>query len=227
MEESKKIKIYFPNKDHVGFESFLQGLFPGKEIEYVKNWKDTRLNLIVFTGGEDVSPSMYGENTGKYTHTNAKRDQKESDDYHSIYYGTPRLGICRGAQFLTVMNGGKLIQHVEGHKGCLDTIETYVPGSGKYVIKVPSDHHQMMFPYNLSKDRYEILGHSEYFKSNTYLNGDNQEIELPDNFLEPEIIYYPQHNSLAIQSHPEWITDSNDTSLKVIYTLIKNKLFKN
>ena len=121
------------------------------------------------------------------------------------------------------MAGGKLIQHVEGHKGTLDSISL----NDGTIIEIPSDHHQMMYPYNLSEDRYEIIGHSTYFKSSVYLNGENENIILPNNFLEPEIVYYNEYRSLAIQSHPEWIKDSNNKSLKIIYNLINKTILKN
>jgi hypothetical protein len=60
-----------------------------------------------------------------------------------------------------------------------------------------------MYPYNLPKKHYEIIAHSTYFRSNTYLDGDNKEIDIPKDFLECEIVYYPNTNSLAIQGHPE------------------------
>ena len=226
MQEKSKVNIFFPNNDGNQFKTFLEGLFPDKEVNIVKNWKDTPLSLIVFTGGEDVTPSFYGENVGKHTFTNTMRDQNEFDIFHTIFYGTPKLGICRGAQFLTVAAGGKLIQHVEGHRNTTDKI-TLSSEHGEYIIEVPSDHHQMMFPYNLNKTKYEILGHSTYFKSSVYLNGENENIVLPNNFLEPEIVYYSDYNSLAIQSHPEWISNPADKSLQVIYNIIRKTILKN
>ena len=138
-----------------------------------------------------------------------------------MYYQIPKLGVCRGAQFLTVMAGGKLIQHVTGHNNTTDSI--YYQGK---VLNIPSDHHQMMYPFNLDKSNYSILGHSLHFKSDTYLNGENENIELPENFLEPEIVFYNDFNSLCIQSHPEWISDSSDTSFRYIMNLIRTKVLK-
>lgn len=205
---------------------FLKNVF--KEYNVVPHVMNSKgglpsiIHLILFTGGEDVSPKLYKENQGKYTRCNTSRDQTEQDIFHRIYYAVPKLGICRGAQFLTVMAGGKLIQHVTGHNSSRDRI--YYQGA---VLDIPSDHHQMMFPFNLKKEKYRILGHSLYFKSNTYLNGDNEEIELPKNFLEPEIVFYEEYNSLCIQSHPEWISDTSDVSFKYISNLIRSKTFKN
>lgn len=190
------------------------------------------IDLMVFTGGEDVSPLYYGETIGKYTNTNSQRDTLEFKLINgkipsSIIKKIPKLGICRGAQLLTVYNGGKLIQHVVGHNNNEQIIELKKHSiEGSKTIQVSSDHHQMMFPYNLEKSKYELLGWSKNFQSNTYLNGENNEIELPKNFLEPEIIHYNITNSLCIQSHPEWCVGSigsNECLRLIDYYLIEKK----
>ena len=163
----------------------------------VKNSKD--IDLVLFTGGEDVNPAHYNENIGKYTHINSNRDKKEIDTFYRFKGKSFLLGICRGNQLLTILSGGKLIQHVEGH--CRD--HSMVLNNGlKY--NITSSHHQMIYPFDLNEKDYELIGYSEYFQSNTYLNGDNEEIELSNNFLEPEIVYYKKTNALCIQGHPEW-----------------------
>lgn len=235
-DNKKNIKnVFFPNKDGASHLEFIKGIFPDKEINIVDKSRDVSLDLIVFTGGPDVHPDYYGQAVGKHTYTDKKRDEVEQKLFHDIWYGVPKLGICRGAQFLTVMCGGKLIQHVTGHQNCTDNIEVQIIGESTLdyhqdrhrVISIPSDHHQMMYPFSMQKKDYEIIGYSEYFKSNTYLNGNDEETKLPDDFVEPEIVYYKPYNSLAIQSHPEWITDKNDQSLRFIYNIIQEKLFTN
>jgi len=204
---------------------FLKKTFPEYNVVGIVKEEDKSLpnviNLILFTGGEDVSPSFYGETKGKFTKNNKHRDDVEHNLFHKMYYQIPKLGICRGAQFLTVMAGGKLIQHVTGHNSTKDAI--YYGGK---VLNIPSDHHQMMYPFNLNTSQYSLLGYSLHFKSDVYLNGQNENIELPENFLEPEIVFYNEYNSLCIQSHPEWISDSSDTSLKYIINLIRTRVLK-
>ena len=163
----------------------------------VKNSKD--IDLVLFTGGEDVNPHYYNEQIGKYTYINNNRDEKEIDTFHRFKGKSFLLGICRGNQLLTLLSGGKLIQHVEGH--CRDH-SMVLNNSLKY--NITSSHHQMIYPFNMNPKDYELLAYSEYFQSNTYLNGDNEEIELSNNFLEPEIVYYKKTNALCIQGHPEW-----------------------
>ena len=167
------------------------------KVNDVKNPKD--IDLVLFTGGEDVNPAQYGENLGKNTSINASRDRKEIVTFRKFKGHSFILSICRGSQLLTVLSGGKLIQHVEGH--CRD--HSMVLNNGlKY--NITSSHHQMIYPFDLNEKDYELIGYSEYFQSNTYLNGDNEEIELSNNFLEPEIVYYKKTNALCIQGHPEW-----------------------
>jgi GMP synthase-like glutamine amidotransferase len=167
------------------------------KVKDVTNPKD--IDLVLFTGGEDVDPGIYNENVGKRTHINKSRDKKEMDTFYKFQNHSFMLGICRGSQLLTTLSGGKLIQHVEGH--CRDH-SMILNNTLRY--NITSSHHQMLYPFNLNEKDYELIAYSEYFQSNTYLNGDNEEIELAKNFLEPEIIYYKNTNALCIQGHPEW-----------------------
>jgi GMP synthase-like glutamine amidotransferase len=189
------------------------------------------VDLMIFTGGEDVDPERYYESRGKNTYVNKKRDQDEFlylyPESTKTYFmsSIPKLGICRGAQLLTVYNGGKLIQHVEGHKNNEQVIET----TSGTTYTISSDHHQMMNPFELKKNSYELIAWSKYFQSNQYLNGKNENIKLPKNFLESEIIYYNNSNSLCIQPHPEWCIGSKGSEycLKLINKYLLKKSIAN
>lgn len=167
------------------------------KINDVKDPKD--IDLVLFTGGEDINPKNYGEEIGKFTSINNSRDTKEIDTFHKFIGNSLLLGICRGNQLLTVLSGGKLIQHVEGH--CKDHS---IILNDRLRYNITSSHHQMIYPFDMNQQNYELIGFSEYFQSKTYLNGNNEEIELSKDFLEPEIVYYKNTNALCIQGHPEW-----------------------
>ena len=64
------------------------------KIVDVKNPKD--IDLVLFTGGEDVNPQYYNEQIGKYTHINNNRDEKEINTFHRFRNHSFLLGICRG-----------------------------------------------------------------------------------------------------------------------------------
>jgi len=198
----KKLNVLI--NEQTGNDSYLAFLalqFDVNIINFSNYTGKENIDLVLFTGGEDVYPEYYGERTGKYTSINKKRDNIE----HKMFQYTlniPKLGICRGSQFLTVMAGGKLIQHVEGHGiGGKHTIDIVHPFN--QIVEITSTHHQMLYPFNLSKEDYIMCAYSTYNRSGVYLNGDNENISLPNDFVESEIVFYPKYNALAIQGHPE------------------------
>jgi gamma-glutamyl-gamma-aminobutyrate hydrolase PuuD len=186
-------KVYIPSNKHSSFTNYINWL-PNAEI--VTNLGSA--DLILFAGGEDVHPNLYGQHVGQWTHTNPLRDIGESYIFQYAQRNRKKiLGICRGSQFVTVMSGGNLLQHVPEH----GVPHTAFLSNGK-VITVASTHHQMMNPYVLSRDEYKLIGVSKK-RIDSYMDGDNEVVPLEEDFLEPEIVYYPKTNALAIQGHPE------------------------
>lgn len=174
--------------------------------------------LVVFTGGEDVTPSLYGCKKHRTTYSNLKRDQDEQTIFSKI---DPKkqvcLGICRGSQFLCVMNGGKLVQNVCNHA----TGFTHGISDGKRIYQITSTHHQMQYPFNLEQEDYDLLFTSYGTESNFYEGDGIDPYILPDR--EPEIVLYHKENlpkCLAVQGHPEMIPDS--PVAKMINNLVKD-----
>ena len=224
MESNKqKLKIMFA--DGITDKSCVNYLNVMFDVEVLNFTTDVDYentpSLIVFTGGADVEPRKYEEKKGKYTNCDTQRDLVEGTVYLNFRGMVPFLGICRGAQLLTVMEGGALIQHTTGHRNCTHTISKSNGRAEEYTMS--GDHHQMMYPFKLKSEFYEILYHSTYFNSDTYLNGDNEEIQLPSNFVEPEIVMYPNSRALAIQGHPEWMGEEH-AAVKMTLNLINDKL---
>ncbi len=168
-------------------------------------------NLVVFTGGEDVTPAFYKEPKGKYTQNNPKRDDNENYAFDTcIKLGLPMVGICRGNQILTVFSGGRLIQHQENPK-FIHSIKTY---DNKELL-VSSTHHQAAYPYDMDKDSYKLLGWTEDI-SKFHLNGLNEEISNKP-FKEVEVIYFPKTNCLGIQPHPEMLYGNEEYKETIEY----------
>lgn len=156
-----------------------------------------RADLVVFTGGEDVSPYLYGEPTGRSTYTNRERDKEEVKIYRkAIELGKHIIGICRGSQLSCVMAGGVLVQD-QANPDYLHPIHT---SDGKKV-NITSTHHQAQMPYNILKDEYKILAWTED-QSFYHLDGEEKEL-YTDKEKEVEICFYPKIKALAIQGHPE------------------------
>lgn len=208
------IKVYIVGGDKSYVNLFLD------EIKIVT--KVSEANIVLFTGGEDVCPAYYGENTGKYTQCNRLRDESEIKIFNEAKnYKKFCLGICRGNQLLTVLSGGGLIQHVTGH-GISGKHKIHLMNED-IDIDITSTHHQMIYPYYLDKKDYTILAKSKDNLSKTYLNGDNKEKSLSDNFVECEIVYYNRTNCLCIQGHPEYMP-KNSSAVKYINVLIREYL---
>jgi putative glutamine amidotransferase len=68
---------------------------------------------LLFTGGQDVSPALYGEEKADYcSEICAQRDLMEAMLFSLAVTGLdkPAFGICRGIQFFNALLGGTLYQ---------------------------------------------------------------------------------------------------------------------
>lgn len=148
-------------------------------------------DLIIFTGGADVDPSLYNEPKHHSTYSHIERDQFEKE-FFDKHFTTPKAGICRGGQFLNVMSGGSLWQDVDNHTRShnLTDIET------QREIQVTSTHHQMMRPGTQG----ELVATAyESTKRATAL-----EFNRNKDFADIEVVYYPDTQCLCFQPHPEY-----------------------
>lgn len=156
-------------------------------------------DVILFAGGADVSPHLYGERPIEGTYSHFERDVYNKRLWDGMKPGQKAVGICRGAQFLNVMNGGKLWQDVDNHTGTHE-LEDLITGQ---VVSVSSTHHQMMRP----TDKAEIVAIA-YESSQRYCA---DEISIcPDSDWEEgnediEVVFYDEaHPTLCFQPHPEY-----------------------
>src|SRR6266545_4672075 len=71
------------------------------------------LDAIIFTGGSDVDPGLYGEERHATVSVRPQRDKAELMLMRAaLAKDLPLFGICRGMQLMTVAYGGKLHQHL-------------------------------------------------------------------------------------------------------------------
>jgi putative glutamine amidotransferase len=166
------------------------------------------IRVVFFSGGADVSPSLYGERPSSRTlEVDVVRDQQEQELFRLAREANlPMIGICRGAQFLCVMAGGRLCQHLEGHhlgRDQVHGIRALDLNGAVRDLECSSMHHQMQLP----PAGVEVLAWAEpRLARGRYLNGDDQPI-APD--AEFEAVYYPQARSLGFQWHPEWMSPAH------------------
>lgn len=182
-------------------------------VELIPEDEYFNADLALFTGGEDVSPELYGETYHESTGVNKYRDEKEVKMYNKLQEaGIPCLGICRGSQFLTALQeNGRLIQDVKNHAmwGQHELINL-IDGIPKEItegLTITSTHHQMMYPFDVPN--HIILAISPFRSRDYYmLNNDVNVKEIP---CEPEIVYYQNTKCLCIQGHPEMMKQPNKT----------------
>lgn len=216
--KNNRIKLYVVGPS-VGYATFLH-------CELVKNMEDA--DLVLFTGGEDVDPSLYKEKSGEFTHSNMKRDMFElGQAYDAIRLKKPIFGTCRGAQFGCMMAGGRLVQHMNHpyqHQMTLYDGTTFTTNSL---------HHQMQHPYNLHPTKYILVGWAKGL-SNIYLNGEDREMILPTNIKgdesynkEAELVYYRDIKWLGIQGHPEMMNYNSkmcNILRSMVYLMLEDRL---
>ena len=83
---------------------------------------------VVITGGHDVDPVLYAQESKVLPHYDPDRDAFESaiiDD--ALARHLPLLGICRGAQLLNVRLGGDLHQDLRSHRRHTSQRRTILP----------------------------------------------------------------------------------------------------
>lgn len=163
-------------------------------------WEDgmDQPDLVLFTGGADVSPNLYGE-INLASHNDPKRDQLEILIFEEYLNKVPLVGICRGGQFLNVMSGGSMYQDVDGHCNGNHVLVDLLTDS---THEVTSTHHQMMRPNN---DGYIVAVATESTSALIPVDGVLLHAEykvLPHDDI--EVVYYKKTNALCFQPHPEY-----------------------
>lgn len=153
-----------------------------------------KYDLVVWNGGADISPYLYGERVLPNTRPYFSRDLHEIDLYHRLSTGIPKFGICRGAQLLNVKAGGRLWQDVDGHYSGHE-MTNILDGT---TIKTSSIHHQMMIP-PVGNSAWVI---AESAISTVKKSGIDEWSGEPDS--DPEVILQTNINALCVQGHPEY-----------------------
>ena len=154
-------------------------------------------DVVVFGGGSDVHPELYGETTMHSTvMPNIVRDLADIELYaECLSQGKPMIGVCRGAQFLAVMQGAGLYQDVNNHMGAHPIYDTR---HEKPVPNASSSHHQMVM--NHGSGGMQVLATSnradkKWTSSSSFVTGQSPDVEA---------FFYKNPCILGVQGHPEY-----------------------
>lgn len=182
-----KVFVSGPPEDAAGFpEMFMRArCFKAETPE--------EADLVVFTGGPDVNPTLYSDGPVPETvYIDDERDKADIELYSKCYHeGIPMFGVCRGAQLGAVMNGAELFMDVDGHNCGQHPMFTRTG-----TIPVSSVHHQMV----MRSDGMDLLGWSRQsdkrFVTSTLVEHGSQE--------DVEAFFFEDSCFFGVQGHPEY-----------------------
>jgi gamma-glutamyl-gamma-aminobutyrate hydrolase PuuD len=182
------MRVFIVNSNHQ-YDELFRGM--GHSIVSTIDFAE----MLCFTGGADVTPEIYGDKAHTFTGYDRHRDEYEFKLFNrALELDLPMVGICRGAQFLNVMNGGRMYQHVSKHTAPHEIIDLQ---TGETVL-VSSTHHQMMMmaPNGLLVASSALGGTREWY------DGEIARKDVSDEDI--EVVYYEDSNCLCFQPHPEF-----------------------
>lgn len=191
-------------------------LSPYSDVDWIKN----NLDGLLIPGGLDLLPESYNEPPHPLSYLqNPLRYHFEKKLYEAIPKNMPVLGICYGCQFMNVMHGGSLIQHLPDVIHSTDhqsnEIFTYNVALGSKLHKIFDDlkvqgesyHHQAVkkLGVGLSVSAYSEDGVVEAIETTdehwrvgvqwhperTLVNSDSR--KLFDSFVKASILFKENH----------------------------------
>lgn len=222
------IPLYDDEKDSYwmvpGYMKLLEqcGAFP---IMLPLSTKDADLECCIrmcdgflFTGGQDVDPTIYGELPKSYCASLCKeRDIMEGyilDE--ALHRQIPVFGICRGLQFMNAHLGGSLYQDLEQEFH-------------------PKVEHHMSPPYDRKAHKVHILPESILasligegtHEVNSYhhqaikeLAPELEAMALSEDGLIEAVCVKGQRFAMAVQWHPEFDYTVNEDSIKLMQAFV-------
>lgn len=168
---------------------------------------------FLFTGGQDVAPSLYGEQTLPACGAlHPGRDALEQVLYAQAFAADkPIFGICRGLQFLNVMQGGTLYQD----------LDTQMQGAVSHRMQPPYDAPWHQVQLIAGTPLHALLGSAQISVNSCHHQGIRRlgkglvpMAQAPDALV--EAFYCPGKRFVqAVQWHPEfaWRTDTRQRQM--------------
>lgn len=159
------------------------------DIEIVDLERINEYSLIIFSGGADINPAIYGEEN-RYSGFNPRRDEIELNILKlALESNIKIIGICRGHQLINAYLGGKLAQDLGidlgAYHGSYHNLEYLNDG----VI-------QELFPHEVNS-----IHHQGVIKVGGGLTPTSSYKGVYESTESDRII--------SVQWHPEWMNDHN------------------
>lgn len=211
--------------------------------------KSKNADLFLFIGNHPINPKFFNEKEHPSVILNHRQDKEFSKAFnYASKHNINMIGINSGATFLAAMSNAYIFQKVQNH-AVGHYVVTDKKGYESKTMFTTSNHCQMIYPYILKDNMYELLawsnGLSSYYwgsclgafpkkilHSKAFITVTNKAVDhvigfkIPETkqvFKEPEVVFFPYTNSLCIQSNPE-LMDHNEEYIKFLNQIIKEKL---
>lgn len=178
-----------------------------------------RLDGVLFTGGVDLQPGLYGEMRRAETgESDPALDAFEmAIAQRALQEDLPILGVCRGMQLLNVVLGGTLYQDIASQRpNAIDHCRRDRP-------RTDLTHTIAVEPGSLIE---QVLGTREVWMNSLH----HQAIQEPGQGVRisgwaedgiPELMEVPEHRFvLGIQGHPEEIYDQVESFAKLFQAFV-------
>lgn len=177
------------------------------------------MDAFLFTGGQDVSPDLYGEcrllECGSACVLRDKMEHMLLTEV--IAQNKPILGICRGIQFLNAVFGGTLYQDLPTqHASGINhhQLPPYDIPVHKVIIKEGTPLHQLLQTKELQVNSY----HHQAIRK---LSAKLKVMAVSEDGL-IEAVYMPGRRFVwAVQWHPEFSFEKEEASRKIFGTFVK------
>ncbi|MDB2414819.1 gamma-glutamyl-gamma-aminobutyrate hydrolase family protein [Rickettsiales bacterium] len=204
------------NKDRLFwyFIKFAVWIAGGKAVRITPIKKAKSLDIFdgfVISGGQDISPGLYGENAAlELIQYDIKRDKLEQKIINfALKNKKPLFGICRGMQIINVTMGGSLYQEVS------EVFDDFLPSNSKLSKLIGRRNVSI---YKNSK-LFSILGGYSQYRVNSIHHqavnklGDNLKVVAKE---KNGLVQAIEKNSklkhpflVAVQWHPELMLHTN------------------
>lgn len=186
----------------VGPDYSVSRMFSTRGWEVVSDPNDA--DLIQFTGGSDISPSLYSQPAHPRTYPAPSRDDREIAVFKAFVGKKPMAGICRGGQLLWALNGGQLFQHVDNHSGKKHPLYSY--DKEAFICNATSIHHQMMMETDCTLKNAKVLAFARESFNKEWMKDEESGIQsrrydIPEDDLEAAV--FINNKTLCFQPHPE------------------------
>jgi putative glutamine amidotransferase len=171
---------------HYLFESSLN-----EEIPIISENESTVSDskLIIFSGGEDINPEIYGEEN-RFSFFNKERDSVELKILEeSLRLNKKILGVCRGHQLINAYLGGKMVQDLRK--------DLKINHGGKHKLKFLTKNSTI-------KDHFEFVNsmhHQGVIKAGKNL--------VPTSIHKGVLESCENENIITVQFHPEFMSASS------------------